>query len=118
VLNRLIELHYEENLLKLIRESAQERRLDASVEYAYTHCQEVLRRTGRDRAATAAGKRVTRSAQAKTASAHRARQGDGGSGTVRRTRGERPAVRHEELAEDVRALCRAFVQDVNALRQA
>jgi hypothetical protein len=43
--NNLIGENYEKNLLKLVRQQIEARSLDAGVEFAYRHCQDVLKCT-------------------------------------------------------------------------
>jgi hypothetical protein len=94
--NRLIEKKYEENLLSLVKQQVQNKQLDAGLEFAYRHCQDVLRST-----------EATETA-------------DGADGAATTTNGvhnghARACVSH--LPSEIRDLCKSFVAAVDALKQ-
>jgi hypothetical protein len=92
--NKLIEKNYEENLLSLVKQQVQNKQLDAGLEFAYRHCQDVLRSTEAEAADGANGAAAGNGAQ------------DGHA---------RACVSH--LPADIRDLCKSFVAAVDELKQ-
>jgi hypothetical protein len=89
----MINRSYEENLMRLVQQQVEGRRLDAGVEFMYRHCQDLLRSTEPEAVA------------------------DGGS-----TAGAADTVGHaracvSSLPADIRALCRDFIDAVDALKK-
>ncbi len=91
--NKLLDQKYEENLLKLVRDQVQARKLDAGLEFAYKHCQDVLSSTDDHAAANGA--------PAATNGRH-----DG-----------HPRACVSQLPEDIRNLCKDFVKAVDELKR-
>lgn len=84
--NKLINKSFEENTLKSVREKVQARKLDAELEFAYRHCQDLLRSTANGQSA--------------------------GHGEL----ASHPHACVSHLPEDIRNLCKEFVQKVDALK--